>query len=110
MKQKTGDNTLPHLIGAIPEGVVNHHFSYYTVALEGWRRGLNLTFHNTDRGGRKPSISHQYTLSDGNVSYKFVCARSYYISKETITIAEDKTLAYVESSKNRVEMTDTKSI
>jgi len=109
MKWKTGDNTLPHLAGAIPEGVVNHHFSYYTVALEGWRRGLNLTFHNTDRGGRKPSISHQYTLSDGNVSYKFVCARSSYISKETINIAEDKTLAYEYMRKNGVPIPETKT-
>src|SRR5690625_5442385 len=109
MKQKTGDNTLPHLIGAIPEGVVNHHFSYYSVALEGWRRGLNLTFHNTDRGGRKPSKTHKYNLSEGYVSDKLVCARSSYISKETIKIAEDKTLAYEYMRKNGVPIPETKT-
>ncbi|WP_029267424.1 ATP-binding protein [Virgibacillus alimentarius] len=109
MNKKIAENILPHLENSIPEGVVNHHTSYYTVALEGWRRGLKLTFHNSKRGGRVPSKAHQYTLSDGTTSYRFFCARSSYVSEETIKIAENKTLAYEYMRKNNVPIPETKT-
>lgn len=93
----------------MPKGVVNHHISYYSVALEGWRRGLKLTFHNHKRGGRIPSNAHQYTLSDGVTSHRFFCARSSYVSKESINIAEDKTKAYEYMRKNNVPIPKTET-
>lgn len=109
MNSSLTGNMLDHLKESIPESVINHHSSYYSVALEGWRRGLKLTFHNNDRGGRVPSKAYQYTLSDGGTSYRFYCARSSYVPEETIKIAENKTLAYEYMGKKGVPIPVTKT-
>lgn len=87
------ENTLPHLRG-IPKYITKYNVSYYTVALEAWRRGLKVTFHNYNRGSSSMNRSHQYTISDEHNAYHFLCARGSHTTQKAIDITENKHKAY----------------
>lgn len=86
--KKYKDNWLPHLKHAIPKEVFGYTTSMYSIALEGWRRGLNLRFIN------KNQIKSQteFILSNKDRRYRFSGSRANIITKEAINICADKHL------------------
>ncbi|UOE93555.1 ATP-grasp domain-containing protein [Alkalihalobacillus sp. LMS39] len=82
---------LSHLTHSIPEHAKGYMLSGYSIALEGWRRGLQLSLKvifDTPSKTRIPII----TLSDGNNVYKFKYTRANTVSKEAITTCVNKEL------------------
>ncbi|WP_434120959.1 acylphosphatase [Salinicoccus roseus] len=106
---KNKENQLPHLRNALPKDVYNYQISFYTVALEGWRRGLKLKYYNSKRGGRIPSTSITYSLSDESNTHRFVCARGTKSSKAAISKAENKSTAYEYMKKNGVPIPESQT-
>ncbi|WP_271400388.1 hypothetical protein [Salinicoccus roseus] len=102
-------NQLPHLKDALPKDVYNYQLSFYTVALEGWRRGLKLKYYNSKRGGRIPSTSITYSLSDESDTHRFVCARGTKSSKEAVAKAENKSTAYKYMKENGVPIPESQT-
>ncbi|MFD0952091.1 ATP-grasp domain-containing protein [Virgibacillus natechei] len=80
---------LPHLINTIPIEAQRNRISMYTIALEGWRRGLNLKFYKYNNNN-KPDI--QYSLSYKDRVHHFDGAGGDKNSVEAITICDDKSL------------------
>lgn len=77
---------LPHLENSIPESAKGYSMSLYAIALEGWRRGLNLKFINENR--RKSELL--FELASDNKKYKFVVSRGELITSEAIRICRNK--------------------
>lgn len=69
---------LPHLTNSIPENVYGYTLSMYSIALEGWRRGLELKFYNRNR--KKPHIDYSLRYKD-NIHY-FSVTRSKVVPKK----------------------------
>lgn len=86
MKNSYYEN-LPHLKRSIPKSAYGYAVSMYTIALEGWRRGLTLKFYNKNR--RVRSIIDYSLECDGKKHY-FSAARGDLVSKEAIKICIDK--------------------
>lgn len=95
-------NQLPHLINSLPEGVKGFTTTSYSIALEGWRRGLKLRFYNRKRGGKAITTAITYSLSDGVNEYDFMGARGPKSDKKAIDDAEHKSTAYTIMEKNGV--------
>ena len=81
------------------EGVRRFNIDAYLVALEGWRRGLSLTFHehNTTRTDLKligfDPIGKLFSLSSEDKNHFFYRTRGDKISNEAVDIGTDKELA-----------------
>ncbi|MEF3330104.1 hypothetical protein [Oceanobacillus oncorhynchi] len=88
------DNVLNHLKESVPSDVGRQQISYYSVALEAWRRGLTVKFYSNKRGSRYPSMAHQYSISDGVNEYYFICARGPHTNQKAIDITQNKPEAY----------------
>src|SRR5690625_3540123 len=61
-------------IYSIPESIGGYSLSFYSIALEGWRRGLTLKFINKNRSKAHTSFElssdikkHQFTVSRGDL-------------------------------------------
>src|SRR5690625_3219534 len=79
---------LPHLQDSIPPEAQGYTVSLYSVALEGWRRGLTLKFINEGR-----SRSHTtYFLSYKGVERRFAVSRGDAVPKKAISICINKHL------------------
>ncbi|QQK74197.1 hypothetical protein HUG15_00235 [Salicibibacter cibarius] len=102
------DHHLEHLKHSLPKDVVTYQTSFYTVALEGWRRGLKLNFYNNKRGS-VPPLAYQYSLSDGENEYLFTCARGSKTSDKAIDLAENKSTAYKYMKRNNVPVPENKT-
>lgn len=89
-----GENILPHLKNSLPKDIEKYHVSYYTVALEAWRRGLKVTFHNLKRGHISPSYAYQYSIADEKNDYYFICGRGSNTKQKAIDITQNKSEAY----------------
>lgn len=81
---------LPHLKNAIPREAFSHQINMYTIALEGWRRGLDLKFYKYHKDDK---FQIRYSLGSKDKKYHFDGSRGSKISKETINtcIRKDKT-------------------
>lgn len=80
---------LPQLKDAVPVEAYGYTVSMYSVALEGWRRGLTLRFINENR--RRSEVS--YSLSDKNgKTHYFSVARGDAVPREAIKICINKDL------------------
>lgn len=79
---------LPHLINSIPKEAYGHSISMYCVALEGWRRGLNLTFRNYNTA----KSNTVFFLSDGKKKHRFVVTKGDKVEQEASTICKNKYL------------------
>ncbi|CAM4282094.1 acylphosphatase [Lacicoccus alkaliphilus] len=101
-------NHMPHLVNSLPKGVTGFTTSSYLVALEGWRRGLKLKFHNNKRGATAISRAITYSLSDGENEYHFLCARGPKSHKDAIDDAEHKSNAYEVMERNGVPVPQNK--
>lgn len=88
---------LPHLEKSIPECARGYTSSFYSIALEGWRRGLTLKFINENR--RKSEIL--YELSSREKSHKFIVSRGDLTDVDTMRICrnKDETKEYLIKSK-----------
>lgn len=84
-------NWLPHLEGSIPKLAMGGGLSMYTIALEGWRRGLILKLrHLYYRKEKKIRIG--YSLSYKGRTHHFNASRGDRVSKKAINICNDKNL------------------
>lgn len=81
-------NWLPHLKGVVPSSAYGYKSCIYALALEGWRRGLKLTFINKFDTESTPKII--FSLSDGENEQQFKISRSNSVPKEAINICIDK--------------------
>src|SRR5699024_2952173 len=82
------DEWLPHLKNSIPPEAKLNQTSLYTIALEGWRRGLSLSFYNHIEGDKR---SIRYSLSNENKTHYFTGSSGDYNTKEAFDICDDKT-------------------
>ncbi|GAA0468326.1 ATP-grasp domain-containing protein [Alkalibacillus silvisoli] len=82
---------LPQLENSIPKSAYGYGVSIYSIALEGWRRGLQLSFSNLYHKGSQKYVL-KYTLSDGNNSVSFRHTRSSKVSTKAVNICVDKDL------------------
>lgn len=79
---------LPHLETSLPIEAYGYPVSMYSIALEGWRRGLTLKFINNNRG---KSVT-RYCLSHNGVEHCFVGSGGDKITNEAKKICRNKHL------------------
>lgn len=79
---------LPHLKNSIPKEAYGHSISMYCVALEGWRRGLNLTFRNFNTA----KSNTVYFLSDGKKEHRFVVTKGDKVTDDATLSCNNKYL------------------
>jgi len=77
---------LPHLENSLPKSARGYTVSLYSIALEAWRRGLELTFIQT----KASKSNSSYTLSDGKDTYRFSSTRGERVTREAIRTCVDK--------------------
>lgn len=87
---------LPHLENSIPKSIGGYALSFYSVALEGWRRGLTLKFINT----KQKKARTVFELSSKQRTHKFTASRGDLVSLEGIKacVNKDKTKQYLEAA------------
>src|SRR5690625_2758621 len=81
---------LPHLENAVPSAGQGKRISTYTVALEGWRRGLKLKFYSLFEDGNKLKV--RYSLSNGERTHHFSLSMGDRVSDKAFKICDDKDL------------------
>lgn len=79
---------LPHIENSIPKEAYGYPISMYSIALEGWRRGLSLKYQNNN----KISSVINYSLSNGENTYYFMGSRGSLITSEANKICRNKYL------------------
>ncbi|NJP37419.1 ATP-grasp domain-containing protein [Alkalicoccus luteus] len=79
---------LSHLTDAVPLAAKDKKISLYTIALEGWRRGLELTFWSIR--GEDGEFQLRYQLSDGSNVHQFQGSKGDLITDEAEAICDDK--------------------
>ncbi|WP_216829900.1 acylphosphatase [Alkalihalobacterium elongatum] len=84
-------NWLPHLEGAIPVEAHSDNLSMYTIALEGWRRGLTLKFYTVYKNKNNKN-KFRYSLTYEGREHLFSHSLGDKISKEGIDICRNKEL------------------
>lgn len=85
---KSKSHFLPHLENSIPENVFSYTLSLYSVALEGWRRGLTLRFENK----KKSKSQTVFYLSNDVKEHRFEVTRGDEVTREAIKICINKEL------------------
>lgn len=91
---------LPHLEDAVPPAGQGKRISTYTVALEGWRRGLDLQFYSIFEDKNKLKI--RYSLSNGEKIHHFALSMGDRVSDKAFDICDDKDLTKQYLSENNV--------
>ncbi|MFD1385911.1 acylphosphatase [Oceanobacillus oncorhynchi subsp. oncorhynchi] len=97
---------LPTLTKKVVKGITGFQLCSYTVALEGWRRGLELKWYSDETGLCKlhslNSTTHgkYFSLSDGDRTHYFLRSRGDKVSNNTVNICQnkEKTKAYMRES------------
>lgn len=92
---------LPHLDKCVPSSVSPDKLSMYTIALEGWRRGLPLKFYITKYGSR---LEINYSFEYEGKEYKFAVSKGEDVTKEAMRIAKNKFLTKEYLSKKNVSV------
>lgn len=91
---------LPHLQDAIPPEAKRNQISLYTIALEGWRRGLDLRFYrHTDHQQNK---NIRYALGNENNIHYFNGSSGDFNTQQAFDICDDKALTAEYLEKNNV--------
>lgn len=80
---------IPGLSESIPKDVNSDRITSYTVALEGWRRGLSLKYCTTKSRGQ---IFIQFILSNGSKTLKFSRSTGPDVTREAVNICKNKLL------------------
>ncbi|WP_339180224.1 acylphosphatase [Oceanobacillus sp. FSL W7-1293] len=97
---------LPTLSKKVVEGITGFQLCSYLVALEGWRRGLELKWYKDESSlcklDRMNSSTHGkfYSLSNGDKLHYFFRSRGDKVANKTVRICQDKeeTKAFLEQS------------
>lgn len=79
--------TLKHLENSIPEDISGYSLGFYSIALEAWRRGLNVKFLNKNV---KNKASIKYEISSLDKKYIFSGSRNLTLAKEVSKITGNK--------------------
>ncbi|WP_147803694.1 acylphosphatase [Alkalicoccus halolimnae] len=90
MIQQTTYQWLPHLEGAVPKAGQGKRISTYTVALEGWRRGLRLRFYSEFDEEMKLKV--RYSLKYKDEEHHFALSKGDLVTDEAFDICDDKDL------------------
>ncbi|MBP1971476.1 D-alanine-D-alanine ligase-like ATP-grasp enzyme/acylphosphatase [Virgibacillus natechei] len=98
---------LPHLKNAVPVTGYGKKLSMYTIALEGWRRGLKLKFYTIDNPENKLKI--RYSLSSEDKEHRFESSKGDKITDLAYEICDDKYLTKEYLSKAGVPIPKGKS-
>jgi D-alanine-D-alanine ligase-like ATP-grasp enzyme/acylphosphatase len=85
------DSWLPHISEAVPDEAKKNQISMYTIALEGWRRGLQLNFYTEMQDNR---LHIRYSLRNGQKIHHFSGSGGDLISQEAYEICENKSETY----------------
>lgn len=85
---KNNREWLPHLENSIPKEARGYTISMYSVALEGWRRGLTLKFINKNR--RKSEV--YYSLAYQGREHIFTVSRGDKVTQKAVEICRNKHL------------------
>lgn len=88
--EETGYKWLPHLEDAVPVAGQGKRISTYTVALEGWRRGLDLKFYSVFEDGNKLKVRYSLGLKDK--VHHFSLSMGDKVTDEAFKICDDKDL------------------
>ena len=104
---KYKESWLPHLKNAVPKSAYGFATCMYIMSLEGWRRGLELTY----KIKRKKSLFSglSYTLSDGKKTHYFDGSRGDYSPTGAIRICSNKGLTNKYLKKANVSLPKGKS-
>lgn len=97
-------NWLIHLENTIPPGAWGYRVSMYSIALEGWRRGLDVTFKNNTASGPL----NRYTLGYQDRDHHFSSSRGDKVSREAINTCVSKHLTKQRLKKAKVSVPDGK--
>ena len=81
---------MPHHEGAVPPAGQGGRISTYNVALEGWRRGLNLEFYGVFEEETKLKL--RYSLSSSERKHHFQLSMGDKVTQEAFDICADKDL------------------
>jgi len=79
---------MPHHEGAVPPAGQGKRISTYTVALEGWRRGLDLQYYSYFDENNLLKV--RYSLSDGEKKHYFQLSMGDGVTKEAFDICDNK--------------------
>ena len=90
MIQETTYQWLPHLEGAVPKAGQGKRISTYTVALEGWRRGIRLRFYREFDEEMKLKV--RYSLKHNDKEHHFALSKGDLVTDEAFDICDDKDL------------------
>ncbi len=90
---------LPHLKDAFPPDAKRNRTSLYTIALEGWRRGLHLKFYSARDYDERQNI--RYSLSNETKTHYFNGSSGDFNSEQAFAICDNKALTaeYLEAQK-----------
>ncbi|UTR11805.1 acylphosphatase [Evansella sp. LMS18] len=80
---------LQHLENAVPKEAYGYKLCMYTIALEGWRRGLDLKFFNIHNENK---VKVRFSLGSGDKEFKFAVSRGSIVTSEAVRICVDKTI------------------
>lgn len=81
---------MAHHEGAIPPAGQGKRISTYNVALEGWRRGLDLEFYSVIE--EKSKLKLRYSLSNGERKHHFQLSMGDMVTKEAFDICDNKNI------------------
>ncbi|SOC41185.1 acylphosphatase [Salinicoccus kekensis] len=79
---------MPHHEGAVPKAGQGNRISTYTVALEGWRRGLDLKFYG--HYDEEQNFNVRYSLSNEDRTHHFQLSMGDGVTKEAFDICDNK--------------------
>ena len=79
---------MAHHEGAIPPAGQGKRISTYNVALEGWRRGLELEFYSVIE--EKSKLKLRYSLSNGERTHYFQLSMGDKVTQEAFDICDNK--------------------
>ncbi|MGP4072269.1 ATP-grasp domain-containing protein [Piscibacillus sp. B03] len=91
---------LPHLENSLPKSANNYMLSTYSIILEAWRRGLNITIRILREASG--NIEPYFTLSDGTKSHQFSVTRGDKVSVEAKKLTKNKFSTKEYLTKNNV--------
>jgi D-alanine-D-alanine ligase-like ATP-grasp enzyme/acylphosphatase len=100
MTEQYNNNWLSHLKDSVPKEAYGYPVGMYSIALEGWRRGLSLKFINNNR----PRTVIKYVLSDGDKSHSYTAALGDGVTNEAKKICNNKHLTKEYLSKANVSI------
>src|SRR5690625_3524598 len=75
---------------AVPDSGYGNRLSMYLIALEAWRRGINVTFYKRDNIDNKMYI--RYNLSNNGKTHFFESSRGDLLTEQAFELCDKKDL------------------